>query len=362
MKKLRVFLVIAVIASVLSLGTPTVVHATAPDIINALTIDVVPKSDGTLDMRYAFDYCATTDFPDDAAWLDIGVANRNFSITDFGPKEWAINASPNGGGQSQVHVEFAHLPRAGECFSFFFVINQADMANLNDNTNAIFQFTPAWFDFAEIKKLTINWTVPEDTTKIHLVDPKPQSQTATVVTWEQTNLGTNQKFTVSLAISKDVYPDIPVKTNNPVQTQPDTPTSESKGISLWLILVIIVIVVLVAVVLVAGIGSSSSSYTTGRTFGGTSDDDDDDDDDDNDSPSTTCVCVASYHPPSTPSISPPSPRHGGGSDSYSGRTSSCACVSRPSCACACACAASGRAGCNEKRFGVKGFKIRRMLK
>lgn len=308
--------------------------AAEPDVIKQYSVTVTPRSDGTLDMVYVFDYCATTDFPSGSAYLDVGVANSSFELVDYNPRDWVTNAYAKTDGGSWVHLEFAHLPLAGECFTFDFTIHQSAMAHLSGEEVA-FQFTPGWFDFARIEALRITWAEPNDTSFVKSLDPQPTSVAEGKAVWETTNLAPNQKFTVNLVVAKSAFPDL----NTEAAAQP-VPAEGGGGGDMLLVLCVVIAVILVVIVLVAVLMSESSgSYSSGESIGGYH--------------GGGIYTGGSSGSRSTGSSS--GGRTSGGGGSYSGRGSSCACVH--SCACACACAGGGRAGCSRK-----GFDVRRFLK
>lgn len=312
---------------------------TPPDVIRQYTITVTPRSDGTLDMKYEFDYCATTEFPSGSAYLEIGVPNRQFEITDYGPKDWVSGANAKTSGGSWVHLDFAGLPRAGQCFMFNFTIHQSAMAH-SSGDDVAFQFIPGWFDFAKIEKLTILWVLPSDVSMVKTLDPQPARQEDSRAVWEAQNLEPNQKFTINLTVAKAAFPDLNVE----AAEQPASPAgTEGGGGDVLLVLCVVLVVILVVIVLVAVLmGESSGSYSTGGYVGGYT------------SGGGYRGGLSSSSSSSGSRSGSSSSRSSGGSGSYSGRGSSCACVS---CACACACAGGGRAGCDQK-----GFDIRRFLK
>lgn len=316
------------------------VFAAEPDVIGEYAITVTPQSNGNLEMAYSFsNYCATTDFPSDIQGLEVGVPNSHFTIKDFGPKGWVTDARPKTSGGSWVRLDFAKLPKKGDCFNLNFTIVQEQMANLQGE-EVTFKLTPGWFDFATIKKLKITWMLPTDASLVHKMDPEAV-RTGNQAVWTKENLAPNQKFTVSLVYAKTAFPEL--STSVPVETGGETGGGLGAG---WIILIIIAIIIIVIVVIFwIGNDSYGGGYTSSQ---GGSD--------------HTTSTIGAYTTPRTEShttgsishtggsTSSSRPRSGGGGGSFSGRGSSCACVS--SCACACACAGGGRVGCSLKKIGA----------
>lgn len=326
-------LILALVMSLILTVAPVALAQTPPDVIKEYVVSIEPQTDGALKMKYDFNYCATTDFPANSGYLEVGVPNSNFSLTDYGPKDWVTSAAAKNGSTSQVHLDFAHVPKAGECFSFSFAILQKGMA-YPSGTGVSFVFTPGWFDFAKIEKLSVRWQLPKDISLVKGFDPAPKTQAGGLAVWEAENLAPNQKFTVKITVDKTVFPQLVVQ---PTQA-PATSGGEGGGSidpALLCLIVIIVVVVVLAIAWAAYSLDSGSggSYSSGGYIGGYS---------------------SSSH---SSSGSSSSGRSGGGSGSFGGRGSSCACVS--SCACACACAGGGRAGCTEKGFDVSGLMRQR---
>ena len=300
------------------------VYAIPPDVINSYVVTIEPLPTGQLRITEEISYCAATDFPSGDAWLEIGVPNKSFELVEYGPDNWIVGASKKTSGGSWVHLDFAHLPLAGECFTFYFTIQQDRMAH-RQGDNVSFHFRPAWFDFAEIKELTIRWQVPD-------VEPSSAQPASSIedgyVTWQTGNLGTNQKFTVDITFPISAFPQLPEEAAQPA---PVTSSGGSGGlicgmsfVTLAIIVIVVILVLLLLWVLVES--DSSSSYSSGSYVGGYSG-----------SSSISKSSVGSRSP------SKSSSRSSGGGGSYGGRASSCAC--------ACACAGSGRAGCG-KGFGI----------
>jgi hypothetical protein len=340
--KIKILSILVLVTIACSLLPIPISAYTPPDVINDYKATISMDDNGVLEMRYDFDYTATTDFPYGGAYLEIGVPNRNFQILDYGPRNFIVEASANTGSQSQVRLEFDHLPTAGENFSFFFVIKQEKMMNIKDDQVTI-QYTPGWFDFAEIRKLTIEWLF-NDTGFLTYIDPEPKQQSSNSITWVTNDLEPDEKYTVQISIDKTYFPNIEKLEENQAEE-----TGLSSGAQLLIIIMVFIVVCVLAALLYEVV--EGGSYSSGSYIGG----------------------GGGFTGGSSPRIgggsgfigggssrsssgSSSSRRSGGGGGGFSGRSSSCACVS--SCACACACAGGGRAGCNEKGFGVRYFLIR----
>jgi hypothetical protein len=323
----RLGLVLAAVALL-----PTSAGAQAPDVISQYSVHVTPQDDGTLVMEYRFTgYCATTDFPSDKPYLQVGVPNRNFQLVDWGPKSapdaqtkvWVTSADSLQGVTSQVQLNFNKQPLAGECWDLNFTIKQSQMAYAQGSDEVSFQFTPGWFDFAKINNLTVTWDLPGDQTLVHKTDPAPTTGPNQAV-WTDTNLAPNDKFTVTITYAKSAFPNLAALPASP-PSPPSTAGGENNSGILCLIVVIIFLLLIGARLynLFASVGGYGRAY--GGGYGG--------------------GLFGGYSGGSSSSSS----RSGGGGGGFAGRGSSCACAS---CACACACAGGGRAGCTRKGFDI----------
>ncbi len=310
---------------------PQSASADQPDVIGRYAVHVMPQDDGTLMIEYRFsNYCATTDFPSDKPYLQVGVPNRNFDLVDWGPKSapnsqtkvWVTSARPLQGVTSQVQLDFNKQPLAGECWDLYFTIKQAQMAYTQGSNEVSFQFTPGWFDFARIDTLAITWDLPDDLSLVHKTQPAPTNGQKQAI-WTNTNMAPNDKFTVTITYARSAFPNLAAGSLPSSPSNPAGSTGEADNS--WVIWVIVLIIIFLIVVLPmvrrvasdGGYGSMPGGVFYeggGGSFGGGS-----------------------------------SSRLGGGGGGFAGRGSSCACAS---CACACACAGGGRAGCARKGYDV----------
>lgn len=309
---------------------PQSARADQPDVIGQYAVHVTPQDDGTLVIEYRFsNYCATTDFPSDKPYLQVGVPNRNFDLVDWGPKSapnnqtqvWVTSADSLQGVTSQVQLNFSKQPLAGECWDLNFTIKQRQMAYAQGSDDVAFQFTPGWFDFAKISALTVTWDLPTDQSLVHKVDPEATRGQNRAV-WTSTNLAPNQKFTVTVAYAKSAFPNL-----TSASASPPSPPSSSAGQDYSIFLCVLVLVVIILIVAVRGLRLWGGDGGYGGIPGG-----------------------AFYGGSGGGFVdSGRGSRSGGGGGGFAGRGSSCACAS---CACACACAGGGRAGCTRKGFDV----------
>jgi len=281
----------------------TVGHAsTPPDIIHQKIVEITPMPDGSLYISYELDYEATTDFPSDIQYLEMGVPNPAFSIESVKTDALVIDASANTQGGSWVRLNFSRLPQAGDRFQLRFSILQKDMIYRYEDDIA-FQFRPGWYDFAEIRNLRV--MLMTDLLQDAKFDPKPQIIEGRAI-WIESEMQPGDKMDMIIAaVDKTSFPEL---TDGMILDRPRQAEDDAAGV---IILVVVAVLVLV-VILVAAL--SKKDYDSGSNIGGVG---------------ASRVARAAV---------------------IGGRAAGCAC------ACACACAGGGRIGCAER-----GCKIRYWL-
>ncbi len=335
-KIFRVSLIfILAFASLMSLAPITKVAAdTAPDELASYTINIVPQADGTLQMSYMLkNYCAKSDWPGNLPYLQVGVPNENFTISDFGPKDGknkVVNAESITSGGSWVQLDFDqnNLPKNGDCFDLYFSIVQNNMAWTDTaNNQTTFNFIPAAWTFPiKVNTLTVTWALPADKSLLKVTEPSPTSSDATNMIWTWTSpaidsTGMFHDYNVKLAYDPSAF-----QLSDAAKASSDSGNggsggSEAGGLSLFVIVVIIIVVVVILIVVVAmissdgGYGGGGGGIFLGGGGGGDG-----------------------------------GGHSGGGGLGGGGGGYSCACAG---CACACACAGGGRVGCSRKAIGLQ---------
>lgn len=333
--KLRIFLLFLV--SVSNLLFATLAKADPPpDILDVYIITIAPQANGMLIMNYTLQgYCTYSDWPSDQPYLQIGVPNSNFEITNWGPKEGpfkVVEAEKITSGGTFVQLDFdkSNLPKNGDCFSLSFSIEQGKMAYTDpENGNITFKFIPAGWDFPiQVKTLTVGWIweIPGDQSLLKLAEPKPSGSdgTSTIWQWVNPSVDASKMFhdsTIKLAYDKSAFSLSEEATTKTDQANGGEPLDLTFCLTIILIVVVILVVIfIIAVIFEAFDGGDGIGPASGRVIGGTFDAIDD-------------VLSSS----------------GGGYGGSSGHGSGCACAG---CACACACAGGGKVGCSRKGIGI----------
>lgn len=328
MKKLHLLSLIAILFIIILNINHTVSAATPPDIIHLMEVTITPQTDGSLNIHYLLDYEATTDFPSDIQYLEIGVPNSDFTLKDFSPSSLIKSGKANTGQYSQVHLDFIKLPQKDDRFQLEFTINQRSML-YNTDAGLCFQFRPGWFDFAVINEMR----VVLDTSSLNglSVYPSGEQTDSTHISWVTKNMTVNQQtdlYTVTCNASS--FPELNTSNvgdkannnNNYYYSSTGNDTGESDaGVGIMVFFFVVVVIIIIA----KAIYRSNHGYVTGRYGGGYKGGN-----------------LTNTHP-----------FFGGGLGGGGFHGGGCAC------ACACACAGGGRVGCSERGYQVLYWLIKK---
>jgi hypothetical protein len=319
MIKRKVSQLILLVAVMTLLASNIAAAATPPDVIHEMAVTITPQADGSLRIDYAMDYEATTDFPADIQYLEVGVPNSNFRLERYSPPDLISGGYEKKGGVSQVHLDFIKLPKAGDRFKLDFTIIQDSMIYEAGN-EVVFQFRPGWFDFAviEVLKVTI------DTSSLWGVTlkPKPDELDGSRAVWITRNMKANQQAEmITVTCARSSYPNLKSSSIRTASSAGSGDSSETSSILLILGFIILLFVL--------SILAKSRSYRRGRYGGG----------------------YRRHHPIHHHTHHHTFVRGGSGRGGGGG---GCA----HACACACACAGGGRVGCSERGYDVTCWLVR----
>jgi hypothetical protein len=288
MKKIVCFVAMAFLVLLLLPAVPA--NAAAPlDEIKYYEIRVDMRNDGTMDIRYHFDWKVLDDISEGPlTWVKIGIPNKHVdSIKAITNNIKKISYLSDSG--SYVRIDLDREYHAGETVSFDFSIHQSYMYRLDNASNMCsYTFVPGWFDGIEVETLKILW----NKTDVYYSDSTGIE--GGYITWE-TQLDAGERLVTIVRYSGDVFD------TSPSAQAYDEADQEggSDGDGVIIFIVFVIVAVIIAVV------NGNNGYRGG--FGG---------------------------------------RGGGVYHTHH----SCACASSCACACACACAGGGRAGCSAKNF------------
>lgn len=291
--------------------------------IDDYRVGLTPHADGTVDISIQQTWTVTGGH---IPWITVGLPNSDFSI-DQSQNSGAIQQirPDNQGSWSGVRIDLDKDYQPGESFTVGFAISQNKLF-WGDADNYHLDFTPGWYDRAEITNLTVEveFFAPIDQVT---ASPEPDQTSGQQMTWIR-SLNRGGRFDVSVAFPRTLA------------TIPEGQL-QSKGMSAWMIFLIVVIVgFVVFVLLILFLAMAEGDGLGGSSYRGSS---------------SIYLGTGSRG----------SSRSTGGGGGFGGRSSGCvfSCVS---CACACACAGGGGAGCKAPltdglRFTVRPRQKRRRL-
>lgn len=308
-KILNLCILFLIIFGLFFIGNKTYAATDLDEIMN-FTVTVDPRmTDGTLDITYDITWKvldSTTQGP--LSWVQIGTPNQNFDTATALTENITSISKYNG---SYVRLDFDREYYAGEQINFKYVIHQAYMYELKDNT-VLYEFTPAWFTDAEVRKLTIRWNA-SDVTK-----SDNTSTDGNYLVWQKSNLSKGEKLSTSIEYDESSFTAL-----DATKQKSNSKSSANIGTAFAGFGVILIIVIFIIICSMFGGGGyyGHRGFFYGGFWGGR--------------------------------------RFGGGCAHSSCAHSSCAH------SCACACAGSGRAGCSKKDFygtNLTSKKIKKAIK
>lgn len=324
-------------------ATPALADSGDLDRIDAYTVTVDPRADGSADITYDIDWQVIGGSADDPlSWVRIGLANDevdgfenltpdtvsgvrhvsdasgSFAHVTFVRRYYAPDHAAATGQQSQVH--------------FAFKVHQSQLYTLSGDGAATYVFTPGWFDDLCVEELTIRWKAADGMA----------ADTATLedgyYIWTFGPMAHGEKATVQVQV--------PAQAASGYDPATAMATPDGGDDTALLALGAVFLVLLFSLALYwertsharwrGGFGRGEYRfYTNGAR---------------------TIHLAPGVMPPAGFRPAPPPPGfkagggsfRGGGAGRSGGGGCACACVS--SCACACACAGGGRAGCSAKNF------------
>lgn len=156
-KKLKIALVIVFVFLVI-MAVREYLTADGLDEITNYTITVLPRDDGTLDMKYHIEWKvldSTSEGP--LEWVKIGIPNMHVdSIKKLTDNIGKIQYYADGG--DYVRIDFKRKYYEGETVTFEFSIHQSYMYKVNSKNRKItYKFTPGWFNDIQVKEAVIRW-------------------------------------------------------------------------------------------------------------------------------------------------------------------------------------------------------------
>lgn len=280
------------------------------DRIDSYRVTVEPLDDGSLDIEYEFVW-TPLDESEDLTWVEIGIANSNFSI---------YPDSVRGGtayrdiydGFCYVHLDLPRAYKAGETLEFSFRINQKNML-CADGDLRFYEFVPGWFNATPIAEYTFRWKAEES-----LVQTNADSRDASWHVWSG-SMECGQYVLMELQYEDGAFPFAQTVAYHPFDDSGVYNDPAELKIGIRIVMVFFILLLVVAEVYII---DSYVSYNRGRGF----------------------LTGYGHHIHHYGRVNPRYARERDRHSSRGGGGGSGGCA----CACACACAGGGRAGCSQK--------------
>lgn len=198
MKKKILFILVLFLISFACLFIENKAYATTDlDEIENYIVTVDPRmTDGTLDITYEITWKvldSTTEGP--LSWVQIGTPNQNFDNATAITSNIKRISKYNG---SYVKIEFDRNYYAGDEILFKYKIHQQYMYKIK-GSKVSYDFTPAWFTDAEVKKMQIRWNA-QDVTK------SDESLTyGNYLIWNKSNMSKGEKLSASVEYNESAF-------------------------------------------------------------------------------------------------------------------------------------------------------------
>lgn len=126
------------------------------DVIHQYSVTVEPLEDGSLDVEYRLVWEAL-DQSEALTWVEIGMANENFSVypDSVTSNIWTYSKYTYGDYVS-LWLDFKEAYLGGDVIEFSFKINQKDMLCKNE-TGYFYEFIPGWFNAIAVEQYEFLW-------------------------------------------------------------------------------------------------------------------------------------------------------------------------------------------------------------
>ena len=302
-------LVLCILAQITLVCMAIFAEAPAPqDKIDSYTVTVEPKENGSLDITYEFVWTAL-DEEEPLTWVEIGIANSNFSLYVNSVKGGTAKRDVYDG-YCYVRVDFPRAYMSGETVEFSFKINQRDLL-YGDGATRYYEFVPGWFNATPVEQYTFRWKASEGVTTSNA-----QSNDARWLTW-QGSLDCGEYVMMEVSYREGTF--LNAETVKYRDFDDSDAYNELQG-SLWALRIITVLGALLLIIAEVYIIDSYVSYGRGRGF----------------------IRSGGYHVHHYGRVNPRYRAYRDAQSNRGGGGRGCAC------ACACACAGGGRAGCSRK--------------
>ena len=164
-----------------------------------ITVDV--NDDATLNMAYHLEWKvldSSTDGP--LTWVRVGIPNKHYlSMTGRSDTIKDISYDSSGGSYARIDLDRAYYANEVVSFDFQLVQDYMYQVGRDNQGEAVYEFTPGWFDDIKVDKLTVRWNAD----KVERITPAAQ-QSKGYYTWE-TPLSKGGRYTVTVAYPDDAF-------------------------------------------------------------------------------------------------------------------------------------------------------------
>ena len=291
------------------------------DVINDYRISVTPVDDGSLLIDYSIKWTPLTE-EEPLTWIEIGMANYDYSIKSFGGSISTHSRYADGYGYVGHRFNLDREYCAGETVLIEFSVIQNGLLSRSDN-GYYHRFIPCWFNSIEVEHYLFTWNIDG----YSVISDSSNSRRDTLLSWEGA-LSRGEYISMEVEYSQDFFVGVNTTTDFDILPEDAYDELRSTKISVVTFCVFLIIVLLGVEIYIL---DCFVSYSRGRGF----------------------ICGYGHHIHHYGMVNPLyiSARNRHISSNRGGTRSGGGCA----CACACACAGGGRAGCSQK----DGYRARR---
>jgi hypothetical protein len=171
-----IFVLIFLLAAVISVSAKD----TGAYRIPVYTVSLEPQNDGRVKMTYFQEWEVISGH---IPWVTVGLPNSNYSVRGFEGSASKVTTADSGSWTGvRVDLDKDYLP--GETFQIGFTVLQGNiLERLTSEKKWRINFTPGWYDMAEIGRLEIKLVSPVDINSYSLIEPQALSMTDNNIIW-----------------------------------------------------------------------------------------------------------------------------------------------------------------------------------
>jgi len=161
--------------------------------IDDYTVTLEPQDNGQVRIMFEQTWVVLSG---DIPWVTVGLPNSHFSVESKGGNAAKVSAA-NSGGFSGIRVDLDRDYRPGETFNIKVTVLQSNLLErLTSEKKWRIDYTPGWYDRAEIGRLEIKLISPVTYQTYSTISPVPDSTDGDVFTWERSDLSEGKRFNI----------------------------------------------------------------------------------------------------------------------------------------------------------------------